>query len=330
MASQRTPVKIEISAKTVVFTVLFLIALKFLWIIRDLIFSLFIAFILVSALKPPVAFLVKKRIPRFFATLFVYLIFLLCIGNIVGLIFPPLIREIAHFIRHLPRMIENSPPYISSFINIEFFSQYVPNITNRTLDVIRNVFSNALFIISTLFFGFYLLLDGDTIKKIFLRFYPERELKTAFLIITRAEGILSAWLWGEVVLMAVVGLMTFVGLNLIGMKYTLSLAVLAGLLEVVPTIGPITSLVPAAIIGFSISYFLGFANIALYFIIQQFENHIIVPLVMKKAVGLNPIATLVALIIGGKLAGVLGVLLSVPTMLLLETILLEAQKTKKL
>jgi len=113
------------------------------------------------------------------------------------------------------------------------------------------------------------------------------------------------------------------------MKYAVALAVLAGLLEVVPNLGPIISTIPAALIGFSISYVLGLSNIALYFIVQQVENNLIVPLVVKKVVGLHPIITLMALMIGGKLAGVLGVLLAVPTTIFVETILIENQKLQR-
>jgi len=101
------------------------------------------------------------------------------------------------------------------------------------------------------------------------------------------------------------------------------------LLEIVPNIGPTLSAVPAILIGLSQSYFLGAANLALYVAIQQFENHLIVPLVMKKATGLNPIVTLSALIIGGKLAGTLGVVLAIPTTLFIETVLIGVVKAKK-
>lgn len=323
------PTKVEISSKTIIFAIFFMLTLQFLWIIKDLLFSLFIALIIVSALKPPVAFLEKYRIPRVIASFVIYILFLFFIGNIFSLIFPPLISELTHLLRNLPVIIQNSPPYISSLINVESLAQYIPNITNRALDIIKGVFSNTLFVISTLFFGFYLLLEKNAITKILLKFYEEKEVRSALIIIDKSEKRLNAWFWGEITLMITIGIMTFIGLNLIGMKYILALAVLAGLLEAIPNIGPVISMIPATIIGFSQSVFLGFANIALYFIIQQFENNLIVPIVMKKIVGLNPIITLMALIIGGKLAGVLGILLSVPIMLFLETVLVEVIKSKK-
>ena len=135
---------------------------------------------------------------------------------------------------------------------------------------------------------------------------------------------MSAWFWGELVLMTVVGVMTFIGLNLIGLKYILPLSIVAGFLEAIPTIGPVISVIPAIFVALGQNYFLLVPTIALYFIIQQLENNLIVPFVMKKAVGLNPIIALIALFVGGKIGGVLGTFLDIPTTLFIETILIEA------
>jgi len=120
--------------------------------------------------------------------------------------------------------------------------------------------------------------------------------------------------------------MTYIGLNIIGMKYALALAVLAGLLEVIPSLGPIASSVPAILIGLSYSPVMGLYSTILYLIVQQLENNLVVPVVMKKATGLHPIITLIAMVIGGKLAGIMGVLLAVPSTIFIETILIESQK----
>lgn len=140
---------------------------------------------------------------------------------------------------------------------------------------------------------------------------------------------MSSWFWGEIVLMTIVGVFTYIGLVFIGVPYALPLAVFAGLLEIVPNIGPIISAIPAVIIGFSQSYFAGFSAMALYIIVQQLENSVIVPAIMKKAVGLNPVLTLVALLLGGRIGGMLGVLLSIPILLFAETLLREYIPSKK-
>ncbi len=137
---------------------------------------------------------------------------------------------------------------------------------------------------------------------------------------------MSSWFWGEIILMFVVGTMTYIGLNIIGMKYALALAVLAGLLEVIPSLGPIASSIPAILIGLSYSPIMGLYSTILYLIVQQLENNLVVPIVMKKATGLHPIITLIAMVVGGKLAGIMGVLLAVPSTIFIETILIESQK----
>ena len=123
--------------------------------------------------------------------------------------------------------------------------------------------------------------------------------------------------------------MVYVGLSIIGMKYALALAVLAGLFEVIPNLGPITSSIPAILIGLSYSPIFGLYCAILYLVIQQLENNLIVPIVMKKATGLHPIVTLIVMVIGGKLAGIMGVILAIPTAIFIETILIEVNKFDK-
>ncbi len=276
-----------------------------------------------SALKPYVSFLEKNRIPRFLGAFFVYLIFLTFFFSALFIILPPLISESTLLFRALPSIIARFAPSLMSVLNLDSVFQYLPNIANQFFDVVKGIFANAVFFITTLFFGFYFLLEENVIRKIVSRFFSEEKAKTALIVFDKAEKRLNAWFWGEITLMTVVGLMTFIGLNLIGIRYALALSVLAGLLEIVPNLGPTISAIPAILLGFSHSSVMGFAAVALYFIVQQLENNLIVPVVMKKAVGLNPIITLIALLVGGKIGGVLGVLLAIPITVFLETMLIE-------
>jgi len=172
-------------------------------------------------------------------------------------------------------------------------------------------------------------LEKNIVSRLLGNFFDDIELNRINLIAERAQKRLSSWFWGEIILMIVVGTMTYIGLNIIGMKYALALAVLAGLLEVVPNLGPITSSIPAILIGFSYSPVLGFYCAILYLVVQQLENNLIVPVVMKKVTGLHPIVTLVVMVVGGKLAGIMGVLLAIPLTIFIETILIESQKFSK-
>jgi predicted PurR-regulated permease PerM len=321
--------KIEISAKTIVFTVLFILSLGLLWQIRELIFSLFIAFIIAGALKPGVDFLERIKFPRVVASFIIYLLFIFIIYSVFALIIPPLLSEMIFLFKNLPKIIKSILPYSDIVFNFNFLTQNIPSIANQTLTFIKNLFSNAIFVTSTIFFGFYFLLEKNLEGKLLNNFFEEIEIKKIEIISNRAQKRMSAWFWGEIILMIVVGTMTYIGLNIIGMKYVLALAVLAGLLEVVPNLGPIASSIPAILIGLSYSPVFGLYCAALYLVVQQLENNFIVPLVMKKATGLHPIVTLIAMVIGGKIAGILGVLLAVPSTIFIETILIESQKFSK-
>jgi predicted PurR-regulated permease PerM len=317
------PQKVEISSKTIVFTVGFLLLLSVIWLIRDLIFSIFIAFIIAGALRRPVDFLEKKKIPRSIASFIVYSIFISIIVYLFVLILPPLAGEIIILSKNLPNIIVKLFPTFASSFNLGFLSNNIPSLANETIHFIKSAFSNVIFVSSVLFFGFYFLLEKNVTQLLLNNFFEDQELNRINLISERAQKRMSGWFWGEIFLMIVVGLLTYLGLSLLGMKYALALAVLSGLLEVVPTFGPITATLPALVIGLSQSYILGLSMVALYFVVQQLENNLIVPIVMKKALGIHPIVTLIALIIGGKLAGMMGVILAIPTTIFLETILIE-------
>jgi predicted PurR-regulated permease PerM len=320
--------KFEISHRTIIFTVFFLLFLKLLWLAYDILFSLFIAFIIMSAVKPLVERLEKLKFPRSLATILVFFTLFFLIGYGFYWFFPPLIFEFLIFSKNFPSIIQKLIPNLNELINFSSFSQYLPNVTNQLFNVVKNIFSNAIFVISTIFFSFYFVLEERFIKKLLINFFEEKRAEKIENIFKKVEKRLQAWFWGELFLMFLVGILTFIGLTAIGVKYALFLAIVAGLLEVVPNLGPVLSTVPAVIVAFSQSYFLGLSTIALYFIVQQLENNLIVPLVMKKAVGLNPIVTLIALLVGGKLGGVLGVLLAIPFTLFVEVILMEIIKEK--
>lgn len=320
--------KIEISSRTIIFAVFFIILLNLLWNVRELIFSLFIAFIVMSALNPLVTFFEGKKIPRALTTVAVFILLFTAVGYFIRWIAPPIIQETTVLFKNLPAIMRGLNIDTSQYMNQDFFTKYVPNITNNTLQFIRNIFSNVIFVISTVVFSFYFLIEEGAIKKFLVRFFEKQEAAQVAGIIEKAEKRMRAWLWGQLFLMIIIGTLTYIGLLIIGVKYAASLAVIAGLLEIVPILGPTLSAVPAFLIGAAQSYFLGFATIALYFIVQQLENQVVVPLVMRKAVGLNPIVTLIALIVGGRIGGFLGILLAIPLTLFIETLLVEFSKLK--
>lgn len=311
--------RIEISYKTVIFTVFFLLSLKFIWIIRELIYSLLLAFIFMSALKPIVARLVQYKLPRGFAAFIVVMFSMTILLFFLGFLIPPIISESLVFARNLPGLLVKSFPILSPFLNASSAVQFLPNITQNAIKVISSVFSNVMFVISVFFFTFYFLLEDKFIESFLSNFLDDKAYKAVVEVLQKAETRMGAWMRGELVLMTSIGLLTYIGLSILGVPFALSLAFLAGLLEIVPIIGPIMSAIPAFIVASSASSFLGLGTLVLYLIIQQLENNLIVPYIMNKAVGIHPITTLIALSIGGTLGGILGAILAVPVALIIET-----------
>lgn len=315
--------KIEISAKTIVFAVVLLILLQAVWVVRELLFSFVIAFIIMSAFNPVVTWFEKWRIPRVVSTLIVFALTISGVGFLFAWLIPPIVKETTILFKNFPDYLKNLEIGSDLKLSENLFSQYGSSVTTGAFDFLKSTFSNVIFLISTIFFSFYFLIEEHVIRRLLMKFFDKKNAGAIAEIFDKAELRMRAWLWGQLILMLAIGLVTYVGLMVLGVRYALPLAVFAGLLEIVPILGPTISAVPAFIVTASQNMFSGLSVIVLYFIIQQVENQVLVPVVMRRAVGLNPIVTLTALIIGGKLGGILGLLLAIPITLCVETVINE-------
>lgn len=321
--------KIEISHRTIIFTVLFLLGLWVLYQVRQIILALFIAVILMAALNPAVNRLERLRLPRWLAILFLYILIFGGFGTVLGVLIPPLVDQTATFINRVifylreTRLFGIDPNFLTT--QISQFGLLPSNILKITL----NFFSNIVGILFLLMVTFYLLLERKNLSRYLLIIFGEGEEKRAESLISKFEERLGGWIRGEMILMSIIGIMTYIGLRLLGVESALPLAILAGFLELVPSIGPIISAIPAVLVGLTISPVMGLAVGALYFLVQQLENTLIVPKVMERAVGVNPLVTILALAIGFKLAGVVGAILAVPVFLVIQVIASEAFLSKK-
>jgi predicted PurR-regulated permease PerM len=137
------------------------------------------------------------------------------------------------------------------------------------------------------------------------------------------ENKLGKWARGQLLLMFSIGLGTYIGLFLIGIPFALPLAILAGILEIIPILGPIVSAIPAIIIGFGISPIIGLGVTAVAFLVHQLEGYVLVPKIMEKSVGVSPLIVLISIAIGAKLLGIMGVIISVPFVITLQVLAKE-------
>lgn len=319
------PCKIEISYKTVLFTLGILGLVWFIVQISDVLLLLFVSVILVSAFHSPVNWLVKKKIPRPLAILFLYLLIAIILGGVIAIIIPPFIEQTKTLLNNLPFLLNNisqlTPYSVPAQDILRSLGKGFDNIGGDIFRYTLGFFGNIITVVTLFVFTFYLLLRWENLGKSLSAGLGSEERFTKLL--NRIETGLGNWVRGELFLMVMIGIMSYVGLSLLGIPYALPLGIFAGLLEIVPIIGPIISAVPAIIVTLAISPLLALATAALYFLIQQLENNLIVPKVMQRAVGLDPLATILSLMIGAKLMGTLGALLAVPFVLLAKIIILD-------
>ena len=232
---------------------------------------------------------------------------------------PSLVIQSTKFVAELPNFLEKVLPYWN--IDARSMSQQIAPISENIVKLTVGIFSNLLTTLTVLVFTFYFLLERKKLESLLTAAMGEDASERVIDSLKNVESRLGAWVNGQLLLMAIIGVSVYIGLTLLRVEFALPLAIIAGVLEIVPMIGPIASAVPAVLVAITISPFLALSVVALYFIIQQVENNIFVPLILRKSVGLSPIVTIFALMVGGRLAGIVGAILAVPIVLVLQVVL---------
>src|SRR3989344_718102 len=315
---------LDIPVRAVLKVVLTLGAVAILWMIRDIIAIVLFAIIIASAVSPAVGYLhIRRRIPRVIGALIIYIGFILLLAFALWIIVPPLVGQFTDLIQLLPGFIANSPFITENSQTIaealRNFQSSIPELGPTIGSFFSNFFAGTLSVFGGVFsvllmfvIAFYLSVEDEGIKKILRLTVPKQHHKKLFHAVEQAQRTFAAWVKGQFTLALIVGVLTYIGLLIIGVPFPVVLALIAALLELIPYVGPPLSAIPAVIIGFTASTFTGLLAIILYVIVQQIENNLLAPLVMRKAVGLDPLLVIVSLLVGAKLAGIVSMLLAVP------------------
>lgn len=318
--------RVDISHKTIFFITAFLALLWALFQIRDVIILLFIAIIFMSALSPMVEYLEKLKLPKSLAIAVVYVLILALLVGLISLVTIPLFEQTSNLFLTLPDRIQQLIPQDGP-INRNLLQEQLNSFSKNAIDFTFAIFNNFLAFISIAVLTFYLLLEHDRLDSLIGQFFVGRE-EVAKLVVRKIEDKLGAWMRGQIVLSLIISVLVYLALFLLGVPYALPLAIIAGIFEVVPVIGPIISAIPAVIVGWTIAPLLALFVAIAFFVIQQLENHLIVPQVMKRAVGLNPLIVILAVSIGGKLLGLAGALLAVPITVVIQIIIEDVLRDK--
>lgn len=319
------PKKIEISHRTIIFTFALLGMIWFLFFIKDILLQVFVALLIMTILNPTVSKLNKRfKIPRAASVLIVYIMVLALLTFTFVAIIPPLIDQSTSFANNLPSYLDeyNIPIFVIDEVSKQF-SSLVGQIPSQVLRIAVSVVSNLITVLTVLFLALYFLLSRERIDDNLETFLSKRHAQKIDDIIVKLEKFLGGWARGQLFLMLLVGFSTYFGLLILNVPYAVPLALLAGLLEIVPNVGPLLAAIPAIMVGMGVSPLTGLAVAALTFLIQQLEYYLFVPKVMEKSAGVSPVVTLLALLVGFKVAGILGAILSVPVVITLKVILGE-------
>jgi predicted PurR-regulated permease PerM len=318
------PQKIEVSHRTIIFAFVFTGLVWFFLQIKQILFLLFISFLLMSALNPAVNRLQKFKIPRPISIILIYIIFFGFLSAFFAILIPPLIEQTRLLVTSAPTNLEKLGLKGALEVDLQFITSQLGSIPKNVFTVVTGVFSNMISLFTVIVFTFYLLLERRNLDQYLTTLFGDHKEEVRIKqFIDKVEQGLGNWVRAQFTLMIIIGILSFLGLRLLGIEFALPLAILAGFLEVVPNIGPTIAAIPAIIAGLTISPFLAAAVAALYFLIQQFENNLVVPQIMKKATGINPLITIFALMSGFKVAGLMGAILAVPIVIVLQVVLQE-------
>ncbi len=323
---------IKITSGTIVKTVLILGLAWLLFVLRDLVLIVLAAVVIASAVEPGAAGLMKRKVPRALAVILIYLLVFAVFFVLFYFFLPSLFGDLTSFAVALPTYLQTftESGALGGYAHMFGVSAPATISSNDVMVSIGNalnvssVFQNAFTLISAIFGGvfsfilivilsFYFAVIETGVDD-FLRVVVPKEHETYVLgLWRRAQHKIGLWMQGQLLLAVIMGVLVYLGLMILGVPHALVLAVIAACFEIIPVFGPTLAAVPAVAVAFAFGGLpLGLVTVALYVIAQQFENHLIYPLVVTRVVGVPPLLVILALIAGAELWGVLGIILSVP------------------
>lgn len=309
---------IAVDPMSLVYSIGILFSLFILFKVRAVIVLLFLAFIIMTALHPAVTFMSKKmRFPRGLAILIAYVSIIFFFALLFGLVIPPLASELYQLVKtiDLPYFQDEIREFSLDVNQLSALADRVGSSVTMLFELVASTFNGVFTVLTILVFSVYLMIDRPHLHKKLGWFTKDRKyFKIAEKYIDDLEFQLGGWVRGQFILMLLIGVVTYIGMSLLGIPYALPLALLGGLMEIVPNLGPTIAAVPAIILAYVSGGPVMAGVVTLFYVVmQQLENNLIVPKIMKESADVNPLVAMVVIIIGLMLGGIVGALISVPT-----------------
>lgn len=329
-------VTIDISVKTVLKIVLVFLILVFLYLTRSVVAIFIISIIFSSIMIPAVDYLKKRKIPRTLSVAVIYLIILCFLTLAIYLIIPIVSTQVSGLVANLSEFFNkffNSWGSSLGFQNKDLFvyiqkalesfsnqfSSLTQNIYNLTVKVIGGIATLTIILV----LSFYLTIEKNASTRLVQLFTPKTKQQKLVNLIHKAQSKMGLWVGGQLIMSLLVFVLSFIVFFMLRLPNAFTLALIMGILEIIPYFGPLIGGTAAALVAFSQSFWLGIIIIITVILIQQAENHIFMPNVMKKVTGLSPVIVILAILIGLELFGLLGIIIAVPVATGLAVVLPE-------
>jgi predicted PurR-regulated permease PerM len=312
---------LDISWKTILKISIAVVSFYLLYSIKGTLILFIFALAISTLFNPAVNFLQKRRVPRFLGIVFIYFSVFGLFGFLIYLIVPLFSLEIHQFLKSFPQYFEKiSPPFkelgFEAFRNINSFVQGISNVLGKMSD---NIF-NALFAVFGGFFSFmfvmsiafFISLEEKAAEKTLILIFPKKHENYVLKLWKRCEKEIAGWFGARIIACLFVGIATYVSLLIFNVQYPVILGLFAGVFNFIPYIGPLITGLLLFLIIFPTGPLKALFVIVVFIIIQQIENSVLSPMLMKKIIGVPAAVVLISLIIGAQLWGILGALLAIP------------------
>lgn len=345
---------ISISSGTMIRAVVVVLLFFALYIIRDIILIILTSVVIASAIEPATKWLTKHRLPRVIAVIALFLAFFVLFAGFFYFFLPPLLDDISGFISNIPDYLDSFSPAAlggtNSLSNIFGPQGIIDNLSGTALspkeliselksvffDPTSGIFHGVNIVFGSLFsfvlivvISFYLSVQKEGIENFLRIVTPIKHESYVLDLWARTRRKIGLWMQGQLILGLLMGVFVYLGLAILNLPYAFLLAVVAALFELIPLFGPILAAVPAVAIAFTNGGpGIGLTVIGFYIIMQQFENHLIYPLVVRKVVGVPPLIAILAFLIFWELFGFLGLVISVPAVTLMIEVISDLDKRK--
>ncbi len=317
------------------------VLLFFLYHVRAVLLMAYVSALFAMGISPLVQTIERRRLlpigprlPRWLAILMIYGVIVGAIAAILAAVIPPLMDQAEELWRTLPATIEQGQSWLVRIgilrrpITLGEAVQQAPagggaTAVSTIFGAVRNVLGGVLGIITVVLLTFYMLVDSGQIFSFFVQLFPRKHRAQVTTIIESVAVKVSAWLGGQLLLALVIGTTSAVGLGLMGVPYFFVLAMISAVGEMIPMVGPILSAVPAILVAATVSPGLAIGVTIFFIAQQQLENHVLVPKIMSRQVGLSAVTVIIALGMGAELLGIVGAILSVPTAAIIQVLVQE-------